>query len=416
MNKLLKIFIAFIVSWLFFFPITFSAFPTINSKMVMAILGLLIVAYDIAKGKLKNTISKQLIVLLIIAGIFSILCFTSVAYNNTDDIYYSTYIVSMIVWLSAAYMAFRTIRYAHERVSIELISYYIIALCAIQCIMALIIDLTPALDSFLRHYTIMPKSISWESRLIGIGTAQDTAGTRFCAALVICAVMIVKKSRDILTVLLLSTSFFIIVIIGNMMSRTTTVGAIIAVSFLLYKSQLWKFKLTEGTINILKITCPILMVVIVVTAYLYKSSPEFNNLIGFGFEGFVNYMETGKWETHSSNILQGMWNVWPDNIKTWLIGDGYFINPDNPHLYYKGTDVGYGRFIFYCGILGMAVFASFFAYLTYVCNKRFPSYSSLFYLLLILVFVIWIKVATDIFLIFAFYLSVPPENKLELSE
>lgn len=48
--------------------------------------------------------------------------------------------------------------------------------------------------------------------------------------------------------------------------------------------------------------------------------------------------------------------VFPDNLKTWIIGDGYFNGPEDsdPYYtgeiwdigYYKGTDVGYLRFIF----------------------------------------------------------------------
>ena len=54
--------------------------------------------------------------------------------------------------------------------------------------------------------------------------------------------------------------------------------------------------------------------------------------------------------------------VFPDNLKTWLIGDGYFSNPYNidPYFtgrfvggYYMSTDVGYLRFIFYSGLVGI---------------------------------------------------------------
>ena len=60
--------------------------------------------------------------------------------------------------------------------------------------------------------------------------------------------------------------------------------------------------------------------------------------------------------------------VFPDNIKTWIIGDGYFANPGDTDPYYvgplggafyKSTDVGYLRFIFYFGVLGLFAFVLF---------------------------------------------------------
>lgn len=60
--------------------------------------------------------------------------------------------------------------------------------------------------------------------------------------------------------------------------------------------------------------------------------------------------------------------VFPDNLKTWIIGDGYFSNPYNTDPfyigtrsrgYYMGTDVGYLRFIFYFGLIGLSAFIAF---------------------------------------------------------
>ena len=62
--------------------------------------------------------------------------------------------------------------------------------------------------------------------------------------------------------------------------------------------------------------------------------------------------------------------VFPDNWVTWLIGDGYAANPMDKtlsffdpyytgpiyHGYYKGTDIGYLRYIFYFGLVGTFVF------------------------------------------------------------
>ena len=57
--------------------------------------------------------------------------------------------------------------------------------------------------------------------------------------------------------------------------------------------------------------------------------------------------------------------VFPDNLHTWIIGDGYFDNPFNRDMnyigpnfggYYMATDIGYLRFLFYVGLIGLLLF------------------------------------------------------------
>ena len=139
--------------------------------------------------------------------------------------------------------------------------------------------------------------------------------------------------------------------------------------------------------------------------------------IRFAFEGFFNLVEKGSWDVHSNNILYNMY-VFPETLKTWLIGDGYFENPTSDPTYvgymwkgfYMGTDVGYLRFIFYFGLVGLFFFSVFMCLVYKTCVKKFKDYNILFLLLLILNFFIWFKVSTDIFLVFAPFLCISKEE------
>ena len=107
--------------------------------------------------------------------------------------------------------------------------------------------------------------------------------------------------------------------------------------------------------------------------------------------------------------------VFPQTIHTWIIGDGYMLNPfwvdDNfvgPNYgggFYMGTDIGYLRFIFYFGIVGLMAFLCFFVSVVVVLAKRFDGFRWMFFLLLVINLIIWAKVSTDIFPVFAVYLS-----------
>ena len=108
--------------------------------------------------------------------------------------------------------------------------------------------------------------------------------------------------------------------------------------------------------------------------------------------------------------------VFPDNPKTWLVGDGYGANPtendpyytgEKYHGFYKGTDIGYLRFIFFFGVFGMLSMIVFLGVLYYRCLIRHPEYKILLILLLLLNYLIWFKVTTDYLPIFALLLVIP---------
>ena len=74
------------------------------------------------------------------------------------------------------------------------------------------------------------------------------------------------------------------------------------------------------------------------------------------------------------------------------------------------TDAGYSRFIFYFGLIGLGAFMYFFIQVCQICIKRSYEYRIMFLLILILNFVIWVKVTTDIFMIFAPFLCISAEE------
>ena len=114
--------------------------------------------------------------------------------------------------------------------------------------------------------------------------------------------------------------------------------------------------------------------------------------------------------------------VFPDNFKTWIIGDGYIENPyrRDPYYvgpnyggYYMGTDIGYLRFIFYFGLIGLVTFISYFFKVAKTCVSRFPKYATMFWLVLAINMIVWLKVSTDIFLVFAIFLCISKEDNEE---
>ena len=110
--------------------------------------------------------------------------------------------------------------------------------------------------------------------------------------------------------------------------------------------------------------------------------------------------------------------VYPELLRTWLIGDGYFMGASNDPYYigtavgsfYMNTDIGYLRLIFYCGTIGLATFIAFFMRCVHYCCEDFPTSKLAFWALLALNLIVWFKVATDIFVVFAILLMIKTVN------
>lgn len=435
MWKRFFIFIAIITTSLFIFPVEFTFLPSgSNSKMILAGIGLVFAIFNLsikADGKFGEDISS-IVGLSLLVSFASVI---SVIYNETNDFTYATYIVSMLVWLSGAYISLLIIKRIHGLLSVEIVCNYLICVAVLQCISALMIDQIPSFKSIIDTYVtgfgiVETDSLNQSSRIYGIGAALDVAGSRFSCILVmiafICANCANTKTKKYLPIYMVA--FIFIAVVGNMIGRTTTVGVIISILYWLYVSRyynrryfnigkLWKWI----TVSLL-ICIPIVM-------YFYETNAAIHNNIRFAFEGFFNYVEKGKWETNSNNILKNM-VVWPDNVKTWIIGDGYLNNPSSDpyyvgprwHGFYKGTDIGYLRFIFYFGLTGLSLFIAYFFNITKILRSRFERHKDLFLLLLFINLIVWFKVSTDVFMVFAPFLLISKEddekyyNEIALSE
>lgn len=403
--------ITIVVFSLVFFPFELVVLPGANTKMLLAAIGLLVLGFNLTKQQ-DASINKDFLVICIFSLVVSLCGLLSVIYNHTSDYSYATYFVSMAVWVSAAYVAIEVMRRVHGYVSIKLICDYLILLCVFQCILAVLIDTIPALKQVVARMMVVTPAM--EGRLYGIDASLDIAGTRFSAVLIMITHSCLGYNPDvkISTKYLLWNiiAFIIIAVIGNVVSRTTIVGVALSIVYALY---LWGKDSSSNIRQIVGWFICVLAVCIPIVVILYRTDPRFHDYMRFGFEGFFSLYESGHWETNSNNILKEML-VFPDNLKTWIIGDGYFDNPYHTDPYYVGektggfymaTDIGYLRFIFYFGILGLSSFIAFFIRVVLTLIKRYPYYKAMFVFILLLNFIVWCKVSTDLFVVFAIFLS-----------
>lgn len=420
MIKKLGIVLTLIVTSCFFFPFNPTFLPAANSKMIVAGFGLIALTLKMLK-KNESGISPTILSLMLYAGAISILSFLTNIVHSTGDNSFTGYIMSFFVWTGAAYACITLMKKVHGFCNLELVCNYLIGVCVAQCIIALTMDyyspLKQFVDSFVAGEGFMGKT---EGRLYGIGCALDVAGTKFAAILIIIACLAInpysKEKKNILWYLI---AFSIVLVIGNMIGRTTTVGAALALAYWLYATGAYSTLVNSNTSKFWKWFAAILVLALPTVTYFYNTNAVFHENLRFGFEGFFNWIEYGKWVTGSNDILTEHMIVFPDNFNTWIFGDGYCANPRDVDPYYIGpdfhgfymaTDIGYCRFLFYFGIIGTLAMIAYIAKATERCIYLHPTYKIMFLFLFILNLAIWCKVSTDIYLVFAPFLVLSKEN------
>lgn len=414
MIKLLKILLAGLATSLFMFPINIPGWP-MNSKMTLALVGLILLAFDKIKTK-KFTLNKDFVWISVIAMGVSAMAQLATTYNHTQETTYTDYVMSFWTWMGAAYAVVTFIRKVHQDLNVRLIGNYLIGACVFQCLTAYAVELAPAVKSFVDYF--MGTQFAEIDRLYGLGAWLDPSGLRFAAILVITMALIMENITNTAIQILYILAFLVIALIGNMISRTTTIGIILSFVYAIIYSIL-KFRAGEVQVGNVFISATIFAIGILLVIYLYNNDINFHKRLRFGFEGFFNYFEKNTFETQSTNMLKGMVR-WPESLKTWIIGDGYMENPtqDMNYLgpivrgYYMGTDIGYLRFIFYFGIPGLALMLSMFLKATQTCIKYIPQSSLLFLFLLTANLICWIKVSSDIIMVFCPFLILVYKDAL----
>ncbi len=417
MLKIIGILLTITATSLYFFPLEFVFLPSVNTKMMLAAVGLVLYAVDMARTRSRE-LDADFVKLVVFASIVSLCGCFSMIVNVTPDSTYATYLISMLVWLGGAYAVASLMRLVHGRMDVSLVCDYLITVCVLQCASALMIDNIPAMQHWVESHIAGLAIVDMDKlqevdRLYGLGASMDVAGSRFAVILAMIAFLTLPPDgRDVdwKQQLLYLSSFAFIVVVGNMISRTTIVGVAVALLWWAVVCPIVRSGLEQSSSRHFTRTLFLtLLVSVPLVVLLYNVNPIFHNYMRFGFEGFFSLFEKGYWETNSNNILKSM-VVFPDNWKTWLIGDGYIENPYMVDPYYTGrlfrgyymqTDIGYLRFIFYFGLIGLAAFTLYFIKTCQYCIRRCPDYLWLFVMILCINFIIWFKVSTDIFLVFA---------------
>ncbi len=369
-SSIYKIFRSSILFFCFFFylyAIQFNGIPA-TTRLIMSAAGLALLIFAITRQaeKEKNIfISKSFIRYLFLFLGIVLISACSLVINETRDPEFIKYPLSIVLILLAAYFIQFLIVKLHGEINYRIVFRYLIAAVFTQVVLALIMFMVPAVSVFLQN--IQNSASTLDSHLLeetggfrlnGFGSTFFSSGIINGFALICIAFLLKDKTISKRRIISLAIQFLIIFVLGMMMARTTLIGFILAIVFLLKPSFTLNRKVFRNTRRFFWVIllAPLLIIFTLITVFP-KASDQLVSAANFGFELFINYYNKGEFTSKSTNALQTMY-VYPDNAKTYIIGDGkYYNTPGNPsNGYYKGTDVGMLRLIYYFGIIGLVCY------------------------------------------------------------
>lgn len=409
MMRAVQIIVTGILMSLFYFPFEFTFLPGINTKMLLAVVGLGLMGLTFARRQ-TFTFPRDMLILVLIACCVSVVAYFSQTIHHTPDSTYVTYIFSFFTWFCAAFTVASCIKAVHGRISVELIVHYLAVVAVCQCAVTMWISYDPAFQRFVDSYVAQDQTLLHElDRLYGIGSSLDVAGLRYALILVALGAVLGSGRLSAGWTYFDIGAFLVITVIGNMVARTALVGTAVGLGWIVISAFLPGEKRRTSLLPWLLF----ILVVSIACTLLYQFNPQFRYLFRFAFEGFFSLVEKGEWQIDSTDRLATM-VVYPETLHTWILGDGYFENSRNDINYlgdatdqgfYMGTDIGYLRFIFYFGVPGMLLMVAVIAWSALMCIRRFPEDKIVFLLALAVGLTVWFKVSTDTFLFFALFLS-----------
>ena len=333
------------------YPVIWLFFPVALSRII-AVLGIVYALFFINSkfvwGQYRKIILGYLVLLF--------LGFAQITVNNIYDMEFIKHIIIIPLFnlFAGLFLYYLGRNYIN---SFGRLCDAILIVAVIQAVISLVMFINPEFNDFITSQMSLAEGYKTRleelsHRLVGIGQAFFGAGINYGVDMLILTVLPdVKDSIIYKNKLLYWTTASLLILAGLLSARTFFISFIFVVLY---------FILMRKNIFLIIVNSYKYILIIPLFLFFYSTLQEelgsyrFSQIESFSFELFENYEETGELESTSTNRLRDMYDVIPETYKTWLVGDGCYMNEDGS--YYKRTDIGYFRQIFYYGLIGLIVY------------------------------------------------------------
>lgn len=396
MEIIKKIFLLCLFYFIIFKP-ELKIFPT-SVSILFGIIGVCLCGLKAKKmphGTLKlNFIIKLIIPIVIISTITFIV-------NGSSDLYFFKYSASIILAYFSNFILAYFLFSIYKEISFSTIIKYFVLCNYLYLFLAVVMFINPDAHSLLMSLISTPEELVLSTigkRMHAFGTSYFNGGVIQGFIMVITAVYVRFYEQDPRKRMFYLFSIILFSVLSMFIARTSLIGAAMAYLILFVKGG-WSFK------EYMLISIVIFIGLLGINS-LFEND-DFENMLNWAFEMFINYFQYGKLETSSTNYMFAMYDIIPTDTNTWMIGDAFWLNP-NGDGYYKGTDIGVLRVIWYFGIVGLVVIVRYFAkYLFGLFGKKTifkKDGRQIAKILLIYVLIMNLKGFADIFFFSAIFL------------
>ena len=415
-NKIIKLLTLFF----YVYTIRFAFIPFTSTRMMLAYLGFILYFVN-SLHSFKLKIPPFFLKVIMISFSFCLWGIICLLYNSSNDyVLINKVLIPILTFPFSAYFVIKILFWKNPNFSFISLLKYFVFVCFIQAIISVAAFLIPQVQDFL--FNIQVVSDIRETALLqtmgrrfsGLGSGFVSGGIIFGLALLSIPLIFYAEKQTLRKGTMYILFYIVIAFSGICTARITFVSILLSVIFLLIIRGFNFERLIKQTGTLFKIVI-FTFLLLVMIVYVFPISNWFANVLPWAFEMFENYFEYGKMEASSVNILMEHMFIFPSQIKTYIIGDGRFLEDDG--YYYMGTDVGYLRLIYFSGIIGVILYflIEIFVLLNLrKLNTHNPIYNRFFLVLFIYLVILNVKGLTSLLfftiLLLMFFYMKPRQN------
>ena len=338
--KPLNVFL-FIVTLIQITNLKINFFPR-NLVLITFFLGIVFFIVKMYKDKKVDKSIFWGLILLLIPGIFLLLSILTNQYFDFDFLK-EIIIFNFVVFVSA----YGIVSLCKSKEPVNFFTWLIGLSVVFQLVFSLILFLIPSgfqiAASIFELTQDADKAIQLnEFRMVGVGAGFFQSGILNSFVLVMISSLIISPKTNNKEKNILYLFIILISVVGLFSSRSTIIGILISlllIVFNIYKSRVVIYS------SILMVL--LLLVLMPIINNLFGNSRLFD-LFKFGTQFIFDFNNSQA--SQSTGELNDMWEIWPNSLKTWLIGDAKYRDGT---LYYMHTDVGYARIVYAIGFFGL---------------------------------------------------------------
>lgn len=390
LQKKMYVFALFCSLFVYTFFLKINYFPYFLILPLVLIGGGVFLA-SIYTGKIKNKYFNFFLILITMSFVYIL----SYCLNSEGDFYF----LKEIILLSLTYfLSAFSIKFLFEILGFEYnfdsLTKFLAFLVSFQLLLSFVGYIQPTVFNII--FSIVDIGLDQSAiddfnsgRMVGVGASFFGSGiiNSFLLIIIMYHINNMKNSEGKLFLII---CFFIIATIGMISSRTTIIGLFLSIIFLFTRLE---------NLRILLYFSIIFLVGFFALSFV-KLDNRVSDLIDFGFSFLYDYNNSQA--SSSLSTLQQMYEIYPDSVKTWIIGDALYKNGFGG--YYKDTDIGYLRIIFASGFAGLILYVYLHVYLI---GKAFIGKALLIGITIALFIILNFKGVANLYPFLFLYLLIP---------